>query len=76
MNYLYFLSILLKKEIIKMHNIKEIRKDIHGFKESMKKRFLDLDVDRILELDENNRKYIQKKEILEKEKKISQNYKT
>ena len=52
-----------------MHNIKEIRKDVHGFKESMKKRFLDLDVDKILELDENNRKYIQEKETLEKEKK-------
>ena len=35
----------------------------------MKKRFLDLDVDKILELDENNRKYIQEKETLEKEKK-------
>jgi len=52
-----------------MHNIKEIRNDIQGFKESLKKRFLDIDVDKILKLDENNRKYIQNREILEKEKK-------
>jgi seryl-tRNA synthetase len=52
-----------------MHNIKEIRNDIQGFKESLKKRFLDIDVDKILKLDENNRKHIQNKEILEKEKK-------
>ena len=52
-----------------MHNIKEIRNDIQGFKRSMEKRFLDFDVDKILKLDENNRKYIQKKEVLEKEKK-------
>jgi len=59
----------LKRRIIKMHNIKEIRNDIQGFKRSMEKRFLDFDVDKILKLDENNRKYIQEKESLEKEKK-------
>jgi len=52
-----------------MHNIKEIRNDIKGFKEALNKRFLDIDVDKILSLDENNRKYIQQREILEKEKK-------
>ena len=52
-----------------MHSIKEIRNDIKSFKESLKKRFLDIDVDKILKLDENNRKYIQIKEALEKEKK-------
>ncbi len=52
-----------------MHNIKEIRNDIQGFKKAMKKRFLEFDVDKILELDENNRKYIQEKETLEKKKK-------
>ena len=52
-----------------MHNIKEIRNDIKGFKEALDKRFLDIDVDKILSLDENNRKYIQEREILEKEKK-------
>jgi seryl-tRNA synthetase len=52
-----------------MHNIKEIRNDIKTFKEALKKRFLDIDVDKILSLDESNRKYIQEREILEKEKK-------
>jgi seryl-tRNA synthetase len=52
-----------------MHNIKEIRNDTKTFKEALKKRFLDIDVDKILSLDESNRKYIQEREILEKEKK-------
>ena len=52
-----------------MHNIKDIRKDAKNFKESLEKRFLDIDVDKIIQLDENNRKYIQVKENLEKEKK-------
>ena len=52
-----------------MHNIKDIRKDPNKFKESLKKRFLDLDLNKILELDENNRKIILEKENLEKEKK-------
>jgi seryl-tRNA synthetase len=52
-----------------MHNIKEIRKDIEVFKKALIKRFLDIDVDKILSLDEDNRKYIQQREILEKEKK-------
>jgi len=52
-----------------MHNIKEIRKDIEAFKEALDKRFLVIDVDKILALDESNRKYIQLKETLEKEKK-------
>ena len=52
-----------------MHNIKEIRNNIEGFKESLKKRFIELDVDKVLRLDENNRKHIQEKENLEKEKK-------
>tara|TARA_B100000767_G_scaffold216103_1_gene203651 strand:+ start:879 stop:2159 length:1281 start_codon:yes stop_codon:yes gene_type:complete len=59
----------LKRKIIKMHNIKEIRNNIDNFKKSLDKRFLDIDVDKILFLDENNRKYIQQREVLEKEKK-------
>jgi len=59
----------LKKRIIKMHNIKEIRNDIETFTKSLKKRFIDLDIEKIILLDINNRKYIQEKEILEKEKK-------
>ena len=52
-----------------MHNIKEIRNDIKAFKKALNKRFLDIDVDKILLLDESNREYIQQKELLEKEKK-------
>jgi len=52
-----------------MHNIKEIRNDIEAFKKDLNKRFLDVDVDKILSLDEINRKYIQQKESLEKQKK-------
>ena len=52
-----------------MHNIKEIRTNIEGFKKSLQKRYLDLDIDVILELDEKNRKFIHDKENLEKEKK-------
>ena len=52
-----------------MHNIKEIRNDIETFKKALDKRFLDIDVEEILSLDENNRKYIQEREILEREKK-------
>ena len=52
-----------------MHNIKDIRNDVESFKESLKKRFISIDLDKILTLDENNRKYIQSKEIFEKEKK-------
>jgi len=53
-----------------MHNIKEIRNNLDLFKSSLKKRFLETDFDKILELDEKNRKLIQEKENLEKEKKF------
>ena len=59
----------MKRRIKKMHNIKEIRNDIETFKKALDKRFLDIDVEEILSLDENNRKFIQEREILEKEKK-------
>ena len=52
-----------------MHNIKVIRNDIETFKKALNKRFLDIDVDKILSLDESNREYIQQRELLEKEKK-------
>ena len=52
-----------------MHNIKEIRNDIEAFKSALDKRFLVVDIEKIISLDENNRKYIQQKESLEKEKK-------
>ena len=52
-----------------MHNIKYIRQNPAQFKEDLNKRFVDLDLNKILSLDENNRKLIQEKEIIEKEKK-------
>ena len=35
-----------------MHSIKEIRNDIEAFKKALNKRFLIVDVDKILSLDE------------------------
>ena len=52
-----------------MHNIKDIRNNSKKFEDAFKKRFLDLNLENILKLDENNRKLIQEKEILEQEKK-------
>ena len=52
-----------------MHNIKDIRNNLDLFKKSLKKRFLEVDLRKVLDLDEENRKLIQKKENLEKEKK-------
>ena len=52
-----------------MHNIKEIRENPDKFQENLKKRYVDIDVKKIISLDENNRKLIQQKENLEKEKK-------
>ena len=52
-----------------MHNIKDIRLNPNQFKEDLSKRFTDIKLEIILSLDENNRKLIQKKEALEKEKK-------
>ena len=52
-----------------MHNIKEIRNNLDLYKSSFKKRFLETDLNEILELDKKNRKLIQEKENLEKEKK-------
>ena len=52
-----------------MHNLKEIRKDLDAFKKSLEKRSLDIDFDKLKNLDKKNRELIQKKETLEKEKK-------
>ena len=52
-----------------MHNIKDIRKDPNLFKETLKKRFIEINLDLILKLDEDNRYLIQEKESLEKQKK-------
>ena len=52
-----------------MYNLKEIRKDFEAFKKSLEKRFIDIDITKIQELDKKNREFIQKKENLESQKK-------
>jgi seryl-tRNA synthetase len=52
-----------------MHNLKEIRKDFDAFKKALEKRLVNIDIDKIKDLDKKNRELIQEKEILEKEKK-------
>ena len=52
-----------------MHNIKDIRNNVGNFKNIIKSRNLSIDLDQILDLDKNNRKLIQEKEVLEQEKK-------
>ena len=52
-----------------MHNLKEIRKDFDAFEKSLEKRSVDIDFEKIKDLDKKNRELIQKKETLEKEKK-------
>ena len=53
-----------------MHNIKDIRQNPELFKNALSKRFVDVDLKKILSLDEKNRKLIHDKETLEKEKKV------
>ena len=53
-----------------MHNIKDIRQNPELFQNGLSKRFVDVDLKKILSLDEKNRKLIQDKETLEKEKKV------
>ena len=52
-----------------MHNLKEIRKDFEAFKKALEKRSVEVDFNKLKDLDIDNRKLIQKKEFLEKEKK-------
>ena len=52
-----------------MHNIKDIRKDFENFKDKLKNRNIDINLDNIISLDEENRNLIQKKEKFEMEKK-------
>ena len=52
-----------------MHNLKEIRKDFDTFKKALEKRSVDIDFDKLIDLDKKNRQLIQEREILEKKKK-------
>ena len=58
-----------------MHDLKKIRKDFESFRKALEKRSIDIDLEQLKILDEKNRECIQKKESLEKEKKIFQNLK-
>ena len=58
-----------------MHNLKDIRNDFSAFAKSLKNRSTNIDFENLQKLDEENRHLIQKKESLEKEKKIFQNLK-
>jgi len=52
-----------------MHNLKEIRKDFDTFKKDLERRSVEIDFEKLKDLDIKNRELIQKKETLEKEKK-------
>ena len=52
-----------------MHNLKEIRKDFDAFKKALEGRSVEIDFEKLKDLDIKNRELIQKKETLEKEKK-------
>ena len=52
-----------------MHDLKEIRKDLEKFQKQLKGRNIDININNLSDLDEKNRGLIQKKEILESEKK-------
>jgi len=52
-----------------MHNIKDIRLNTENFKSLLKARNSNVNVDELLQLDKSNRALIQKKELLEQEKK-------
>ena len=52
-----------------MHNIKDIRDNIDNFEKSLLKRNIKIEKANIVNLDKENRKLIQDKELLEKEKK-------
>ena len=56
-----------------MHDIKIIRKNLDFFKKKISERNTDIDFNKLIDLDKNNRELIQNKEKLEQEKKsISQ----
>jgi len=68
MNYLYSQLNLLKRK--KMHNIKEIRKDLVFFKKKISERNSSINLDELINLDKDNRELIHQKEKKEQEKKI------
>ena len=53
-----------------MHNLKDLRKNLEIFKRKFKDRNLNFDIDVFNEIDKTNRDLINKKELLEQEKKL------
>ena len=53
-----------------MHNLKDIRNNVDNFKLKIKERNVEIDFDKLLSLDKENRVLIQNKEKFEQEKKI------
>ena len=53
-----------------MHNLKDLRKNLEIFKKKFKDRNLDFNVEEFNQIDQINRELINKKELLEQEKKI------
>ena len=52
-----------------MHNLKEIRKDFDTFRKAIEKRSVEVNFEKLKDLDIKNRELIQKKEAIEKQKK-------
>ena len=52
-----------------MHNIKELRQNLDFYKKKLNTRNVEINYENVLSLDEKNRSLIQRKELLEKEKK-------
>tara|TARA_Y100000590_G_scaffold7197_1_gene9234 strand:+ start:4263 stop:5522 length:1260 start_codon:yes stop_codon:yes gene_type:complete len=52
-----------------MHDIKNLRNNFEDFKKSIKNRNIEINLDELIDLDKKNRKLIQEKESLEKQKK-------
>ena len=53
-----------------MHNLKDLRKNLEFFKKKFKERNVDFDIENFNQIDQINRELINKKELLEQEKKI------
>ena len=53
-----------------MHNLKDLRKNLEIFKKKFKERNIDFDIEEFNQIDQINRELINKKELLEQEKKI------
>ena len=58
-----------------MHNIKDLRNNIELYKKKLLERNCAFNLDELIVLDKQNRDLIQKKELLEQEKKNYQNLK-